>query len=126
MFAAALLLSMLLVVAGVNVVYLLAMQVVQTEKLRDIILYFQIVMTVFMAAGYQIMPRLIDMRVLGTLDASELVGTVIGVPIIVLILLLQKFVLEPSRAAKKPATTPTPRSSTKAPPTKRPSGPISS
>lgn len=32
---------------------------------------------------------------------------VIGVPIIVLILLLQKFVLEPSRATKKPATTPT-------------------
>lgn len=69
-FAAALLAGIMLMVATVNILYLLVMRVVNGEKLRDLILYFQIVVAVVMMGGYQLMPRLLDTTALQTLDIS--------------------------------------------------------
>lgn len=43
-----------------NALYLLLMQFTSEEKLKSIINYFQIVMAIFIMAGYQILPRMIE------------------------------------------------------------------
>ena len=55
----------------VAVLYLLIMRFLNEERLRDAILYVQIAMTLVFVGGYQIMPRLMDMTQLKTLDISD-------------------------------------------------------
>lgn len=56
-----------MVVFVVQVFYLIAMRFTDAEKFRDIILYFQIGMTVVVFFGYQIIPRLIGREQLESL-----------------------------------------------------------
>ncbi len=63
--------SVLLVVFAAQVFYLIAMRLTDAEKFRDIILYFQIAMTVVIFGGYQLMPRLMDMRRLRELAIDD-------------------------------------------------------
>lgn len=53
-------LSILTAVFLTNALYLVIMQFANEEKLKSIINYFQIVMAVFIVAGYQILPRMIE------------------------------------------------------------------
>lgn len=53
-------LSILTAVFFTNALYLLIMQFATEEKLKSIINYFQIVMAIFIMAGYQILPRMIE------------------------------------------------------------------
>ena len=50
------------VIFAVYVFYLAAMHLFDMERFRDIILYFQIAMTVLIFAGYQVLPRLVEMQ----------------------------------------------------------------
>ena len=59
------------VVALVNVFYLFVMRWTTQERMRDIIANIQIVMTVVIMGGYQVLPRLMDVRSLRTLDISH-------------------------------------------------------
>ena len=54
------LLSVLLAVFLTYLLYLLILRFSSEEKVKDIITYFQIFMTIFFVVGYQIIPRLID------------------------------------------------------------------
>jgi ABC-2 type transport system permease protein len=63
--------SVCLVVGAVNVLYLVAMRLTSGEKLRDIILYFQMFMTVIVVGGYQLLPRLVDVRGIGTWSLAD-------------------------------------------------------
>ncbi|MFQ5413063.1 MAG: hypothetical protein ACE5E6_01255 [Phycisphaerae bacterium] len=63
--------SVLLVVFVAHVFYLVAMRLTNTEKLRDIILYCQIGMTVLVFGGYQLLPRLMDISRLKTLTIDD-------------------------------------------------------
>ena len=54
------LLSAVLMVFLTNVFYLVLMQFISEEKLREVINYFQIVMAVLFYGGYQLLPRLMD------------------------------------------------------------------
>ena len=54
------LLSTVLMVFLTNVFYLILMQFISEEKLREVINYFQIVMAILFYGGYQLLPRLID------------------------------------------------------------------
>ncbi len=59
----ALLLCLLMAILAVfltNIIYLLLMQFVSNERLREVINYVQIGMGVFFYGGYQLLPRLID------------------------------------------------------------------
>lgn len=56
-----LLLSVMLAVFFTYLLYLLLMKITSEQKVREVITYFQIFMTIFFAIGYQIMPRLINM-----------------------------------------------------------------
>lgn len=56
------LLSSLLMVFLTNVFYLVLMQFISEERLREVINYFQIVMAVVFYGGYQLLPRLIDVN----------------------------------------------------------------
>lgn len=53
-------LSVLTAVILTNALYLLLMQFASEEKLKSIINYFQIIMAIFIMAGYQILPRMIE------------------------------------------------------------------
>jgi len=57
-----LVLSLMLVVFVVYLFYLFAMKRTNMDMFRDIVLYFQIGMTVFFFAAYQIIPRVMDMK----------------------------------------------------------------
>ncbi len=70
-FALTLAASVCLIVGAVNVLYLLAMRLISGEKLRDIILYFQISMTIIVVGGYQILPRLMDVHELGAWGLAD-------------------------------------------------------
>lgn len=70
-FGATLVGSITLVVFVTHLFYLIAMRLMDAERFRDIILYFQIGMTVVMVGGYQIMPRLMDMKQLKTLTIDQ-------------------------------------------------------
>lgn len=71
LFLGTLLCGVLLALAGVTLVYLLLMRWTTGERLRDIILYFQIAMTVIVMGGYQVLPRLIEWRRLAHLDLAD-------------------------------------------------------
>ncbi len=60
--------AVVLVVFIVNLFYLSALHFVDVERFKDLIVYFQIAMFVLMIAGYQVMPRLMDVRHLQQLD----------------------------------------------------------
>ncbi|MCP4245953.1 MAG: hypothetical protein GY778_02790 [bacterium] len=64
-------LSIALVVFIVNLFYLVALHFTDTERFKDLIVYFQVAMTVVVVGGYQLLPRLMDMKALGDF---ELVG----------------------------------------------------
>jgi ABC-2 type transport system permease protein len=53
-------LSILTAVILTNALYLLIMQFASEEKLKSVINYFQIVMAIFIMAGYQVLPRMIE------------------------------------------------------------------
>ncbi len=56
-----LLLSVMLAVFFTYLLYLLLMRITSEQKVREVITYFQIFMTIFFAIGYQLMPRLVNM-----------------------------------------------------------------
>lgn len=56
-----LLLSVMLAVFFTYLLYLTLMRFTSEQKVREMITYFQIFMTIFFAIGYQIMPRLVNM-----------------------------------------------------------------
>jgi len=66
-FIAMLFLLLLIVLAALftlfltNIFYLGLMNVVNGQKLKDIIVYFQVAMAILFMGGYQIMPRMMDM-----------------------------------------------------------------
>ncbi|GAB4021919.1 hypothetical protein [Spirosoma koreense] len=60
------LLSAVLMVFLTNVFYLVLMRFISEEKLREVINYFQIVMAILFYGGYQLLPRLIDPRMMMT------------------------------------------------------------
>ncbi len=69
-FAATLACSMCLVVFGVSAFYLVIVRLVSPERLRDLILYCHVVMSVLIVTGYQLLPRLMDVQQLHTLDIA--------------------------------------------------------
>lgn len=60
-----------LVVFFVFLFYMLAMRLFDVERFRDIILYFQILLTVFFIGAYQVLPRLMDMEELEKLTLVD-------------------------------------------------------
>ncbi|HUU96170.1 MAG TPA: hypothetical protein VM487_10555 [Phycisphaerae bacterium] len=70
-FGVTLLASVVLVVSMVAVLYLLLMRFINEEKLRDLITYVQIAMTVVVVGGYQLLPRMMDMTRLKTLTIEH-------------------------------------------------------
>jgi hypothetical protein len=52
--------TVLLAVFFTYLLYMLILRYASEQKLKDVISYFQIVMTIFFVVGYQIIPRLID------------------------------------------------------------------
>lgn len=67
-FIVALALSLLSAVFLTNALYLLIMQFANEEKLKTIINYFQIAMAIFIMAGYQILPRMMERINLAAFD----------------------------------------------------------
>jgi ABC-2 type transport system permease protein len=63
--------AIILVVCLVNLLYVAAMRLTSGERLRDIILYFQMFMTVLIVGGYQLLPRLVDMRLIRELQIDD-------------------------------------------------------
>jgi len=70
-FVATLALSLLLVVFVVFVFYMLAMRIVDIERFRDIILYFQIFMSVCSFGIFQVVLRIIDLKEAKTLSIDD-------------------------------------------------------
>jgi len=66
-----LILSLIVVIFVVYLFYLLAMKMTDLEKFRDIILYFQIGMTIFFFGAYQLVPRLIDVKNLKDISIED-------------------------------------------------------
>ncbi|NTW37527.1 MAG: hypothetical protein HGB17_15710 [Syntrophobacteraceae bacterium] len=62
MFLLTLACSIALIVCAVNLFYVAAIRFTSGERLRDIILQFQVVMSVGVFVGYQFLPRLMDMK----------------------------------------------------------------
>lgn len=60
-----------LVICAVNLFYVVAIRLTSGERLRDIILYFQVVMSIAVVAGYQLLPRLMDMTALRKLRIED-------------------------------------------------------
>ena len=59
------LMSVLMTIFFVNLLYLIMLNLLSPRKFKEIINYFQIVFYAFVFVGYQILPRLIDFRVMG-------------------------------------------------------------
>jgi ABC-2 type transport system permease protein len=70
-FAITLAASVCLTVGTVNILYLLALRLTDGEKVRDIILYFQIGMTVIVVGAYQILPRLMGVKELAAWTLAD-------------------------------------------------------
>ncbi len=70
-FLITLLLSLGLVVFFVHLFYLLAMRIFDVERFRDIIVYFQIALSLSVFAAFQILPRLVDMSNIDTLRIDD-------------------------------------------------------
>jgi ABC-2 type transport system permease protein len=68
LFLAATLLAVLTAVLITNALYLLILQFASEEKLKNVINYFQIIMAIFIMAGYQLGPRMA-----GALDLDDYV-----------------------------------------------------
>ncbi len=49
-----------------HIFYLGAMRLMSVERFRDVIMYFQIILTLLVFGGYQIMPRIMDVKALQT------------------------------------------------------------
>lgn len=62
--------SVVLVVFFVNIFYLVALRFTDGERFKDLIVYFQIVMMVVLIGGYQILPRMMNVQVLGQLELA--------------------------------------------------------
>ena len=62
--------SVTLVVFGVNLFLLVTLRFMNIERFKDLIVYFQVGMFVVMFGGYQILPRLIDMKRLRVVDIT--------------------------------------------------------
>lgn len=60
-----------LVVCAVNLFYLVAIRLTNGERLRDIILYFQMLMSILVVGGYQLLPRLIDLKLVRDLRIDD-------------------------------------------------------
>ena len=60
--------TVVLVVFLVNVFYLVALRFTNTERFKDLIVYFQIAMSLLVIGGYHIMLRLMDFEALGEID----------------------------------------------------------
>ena len=128
--------SVCLVVFVAQVFYLVALRLTDAERFRDLILYFQIGMTVAVIVGYQILPRLMDMTRLSSLTIDEqwwiyffppawlaapidlltghigtpqiiLTGLAVAVPLICLILVIRVLAPGFSRALARLDSTPT-------------------
>jgi hypothetical protein len=63
--------SVALIVCVVNLFYVAAIRFTSGERLRDIILQFQVVMSVGIFAGYQFLPRLMDMKAIKDLRIDD-------------------------------------------------------
>jgi ABC-2 type transport system permease protein len=70
LFALTLVLALVFLLGLINICYLLLMRFISGERLRDVILYIQIVVTIVVIGGYQLMPRLMDISALRTLDIA--------------------------------------------------------
>lgn len=70
-FALTLVCSVGLVVCVVTLFYLAAMRFTTGERLRDLIMYVQIAMSIMVVVGYQLVPRLIDMNALKHLRIDD-------------------------------------------------------
>lgn len=62
--------SVLFTVSAVNVFYLLILRITSAERLRDVILYCQIIFTVLFIGGYQILPRLFNTKLFEEWDPA--------------------------------------------------------
>jgi hypothetical protein len=51
----------MLAICGASLFYLIALRSIGRERVRDVVLYIQILFTVFIFGGYQFLPRLVDM-----------------------------------------------------------------
>jgi hypothetical protein len=74
------LLCVILAVALTNGLYLLIMRFTSEERLKSIINYFQIFMTLFVMGGYQLLPRLLTMTDIKNAPASEFHWWAIFIP----------------------------------------------
>jgi len=63
--------SVCLVVCAVNLFYLAVLRFADQDKLRDIVVYVQIALSVVFFGGYQLLPRLMDMTKLDTLHIDD-------------------------------------------------------
>lgn len=70
-FFVTLVLSLLLIVFLVFLFYLAAMRFLDMERFRDVILYFQIGMTVFLFGFYQVVPRVTDLNAIKNLTIHD-------------------------------------------------------
>lgn len=70
-FAATLVLALFLVVFLVHLFYLAAMRLFDVERFRDIIVYFQIALSLSVFAAFQVLPRLIDMSDIDALRIDD-------------------------------------------------------
>jgi ABC-2 type transport system permease protein len=59
-----------LVVFTVNLFYLAALRFTDVERFKDLIVYFQVVMTVMVVGGYQLLPRLMGFKTVAGVDLA--------------------------------------------------------
>ena len=69
-FAGTLICSITLVVLFVNLFYLVALRFTDGERFKDVIVYFQVLMTVVIVGGYQILPRLMDFKTVAEIEVD--------------------------------------------------------
>lgn len=69
-FAVTLVLDVVMIVFAVNLFYLGALRLTNVERFKDLIVYFQVIMTVVVVGGYQILPRLMDFKAVHEIDIS--------------------------------------------------------
>ncbi|MCB0635853.1 MAG: hypothetical protein KDC54_04520, partial [Lewinella sp.] len=61
-------LSLIMIIFGVNMIYLLLLRLTSPARFKEWINYFQIIFTVLILAGYYLLPNLIDFKALGQID----------------------------------------------------------
>ncbi len=70
-FLGTLICSVCLVVCAVNLFYLAVLRFADQDKLRDVVVYVQIALSIVFFGGYQLLPRLMDMTALDTLRIDD-------------------------------------------------------